>query len=804
MLFNYLLSVWRTFRRNRLFTLLNISGLAIGIAACLLISQFVVHELSYDNFWPHKDRVFRVQLDRYNKGELTTRWAAGCVGIGPDLKANFPEVNSYVRLYESTALLSADGRDFIKEEGVYYASKDFFHVFGVSLIQGVDSTALKDPNMIVLSRSMARKYFGDQDPMGKTLMNKKVQYVVSGVFEDLPKNTHMNLEALQSFTTFVKLIGRRNEAQLNSWQWDGMFTYVLLNEKADAKQLEAKLPAYVEKREGANLKEDDAGMIFHLQALSDIHLDSNFIREFKTNGSRETTYFLSVIAALILFIAWINYVNLSTAKSVERAREVGVRKVMGGFRSQLMQQFLVESVVLNVIALTVAISIALVLSPWFSGLAGRELGYDLFLNGSFWVLAAGLTLIGAALSGLYPAFVLSSYRPVEVLKGRFKNTGQGVMFRKGMVVTQFVASITLVVGTFTVYQQLDFMRNQNLGMSIDQTVVLWSPNNIDSTYRNKFTVFKERVQGHAEVISVCGSTSVPGESPDFNAGGIRRLSQRPEDANQYRIIEMDHDFIKAFGLEVAAGRGFSAEVPNEWTNVVMNEAATRVMGFSKPEDAINDQIYFWGDTFRIVGVVKNYRQESSKKAFDQLIFRYTPSPEGYYSIKFNTANARESMAKFESDWKELFPGNPFNFFFLDDKYNRQYQADQQFGEIFGVFAGLAIIIACLGLFGLSSLTAIQRTKEIGVRKVMGASVPGILVLVGKDYLMLLGVAIMVSVPVSWWIMNGWLQSFASRIPLSWILFAVPSLLTVVVALLTVSVHTVRAALVNPASSLRCE
>jgi len=804
MLFNYLLSVWRTFRRNRLFTLLNISGLAIGIAACLLISQFVVHELSYDNFWPHKDRVFRVQLDRYNKGELTTRWAAGCVGIGPDLKANFPEVNSFVRLYESTALLSADGRDFIKEEGVYYASKDFFHVFGVSLIQGVDSTALKDPNMIVLSRSMARKYFGDQDPMGKALMNKKVQYVVSGVFEDLPKNTHMKLEALQSFTTFVKLIGRRNEAQLNSWQWDGMFTYVLLNEKADAKQLEAKLPAYVEKREGANLKEDDAGMIFHLQALSDIHLDSNFIREFKTNGSRETTYFLSVIAALILFIAWINYVNLSTAKSVERAREVGVRKVMGGFRSQLMQQFLVESVVLNVIALTVAISIALVLSPWFSGLAGRELGYDLFLNGSFWVLAAGLTLIGAALSGLYPAFVLSSYRPVEVLKGRFKNTGQGVMFRKGMVVTQFVASITLVVGTFTVYQQLDFMRNQNLGVSIDQTVVLWSPNNIDSTYRNKFTVFKERVQGHAEVISVCGSTSVPGESPDFNAGGIRRLSQRPEDANQYRIIEMDHDFIKAFGLEVAAGRGFSAEVPNEWTNVVMNEAATRVMGFSKPEDAINDQIYFWGDTFRIVGVVKNYRQESSKKAFDQLIFRYTPSPEGYYSIKFNTANARESMAKFESDWKELFPGNPFNFFFLDDKYNRQYQADQQFGEIFGVFAGLAIIIACLGLFGLSSLTAIQRTKEIGVRKVMGASVPGILVLVGKDYLMLLGVAIMVSVPVSWWIMNGWLQSFASRIPLSWILFAVPSLLTVVVALLTVSVHTVRAALVNPASSLRCE
>lgn len=801
---NYLLSVWRNFRRNRLFTTLNVSGLAIGIAACLLISQFVVHELSYDNFWPNGNRVFRVQLDRYNKGELTTRWAAGCVGIGPDLKANFPEVNTYVRMYESTALLSADGKDFIKEEGVYYASKDFFKVFGSHLLKGVDSTALNDPNMIVLSRSMARKYFGDQDPMGKTLYNKKVQYVVNGVFEDIPANSHMKLEALQSFTTFVKLIGRRNEAQLNSWQWDGMYTYILLNEKTDAKALEEKLPAFVEKREGENLKVEEAGMIFHLQALSDIHLDSNFIREFKTNGSRDTTYFLSVIAALILFIAWINYVNLSTAKSVERAREVGVRKVMGGFRAQLMQQFLIESILMNVIALALAIGIALVLSPWFSGLAGRELGYDLFMNGIFWLTAAVLIAVGAALSGLYPALVLSSYRPVEVLKGRFKNTGQGVLFRRSMVIIQFVASITLVVGTFTVYRQLGFMRSQALGVNIDQTVVLWSPNNIDSTYRNKFTVFKERVQGYAEVASVCGSTSVPGEQPDFNAGGIRRLSQRPEEANQYRIIEMDHDFIPAFGLQMAAGRAFSGEVANERQHVIMNESATRIMGFAKPEDAINDQIYFWGDTFRIVGVVKNYRQESSKKSYDQLIFRYTASPEGYYAIKFNTSNARESMAKFENDWKELFPGNPFNFFFLDDKYDRQYQADQQFGEIFGVFAGLAIFIACLGLFGLSSLTAIQRTKEIGVRKVLGASVPSILGLVGKEYLILIGTAILFAVPASWWIMDQWLQAFASRITLSWWVFAIPGLLVVTIAMVTVSFHTIRAARTNPVTSLRYE
>lgn len=460
--------------------------------------------------------------------------------------------------------------------------------------------------------------------------------------------------------------------------------------------------------------------------------------------------------------------------------------------------------VLNVVAFAMAVLMALLLSPWFAGLSGRILGYEIFTSATFWLIAGGLILAGAGLSGLYPAFVLSAYKPVEVLKGRFKNTGQGVYFRRSMVIIQFVASITLVVGTFTVYQQLDFMRSQELGVNIDQTVVLNSPNNIDSTYRNKFVTFKERVMGHSEVASVCASTSVPGESPGFNAGGIRRISQRPEEANQYRIIEMDHDFIPAFGLEVIAGRGFSGTVTNEAGNVVFNEAAVRRMGFSKPEDAINDRIYFWGDTFRIVGVVKNYRQESSKKAFDYLIFRYHSSPEGYYSIKFNAGNVRESMSKFEADWKELFPGNPFNFFFLDEKYNNQYKADQQFGQVFTVFAGLAIFIACLGLFGLSSLTAIQRTKEIGVRKVLGASVGGILVLVSKDYLVLIGTAILVATPVSWWIMNNWLQGFALRIPLSFMIFAIPSVMVIVVAILTVGFHTARAAMTNPVSSLRYE
>jgi len=804
MIKNYLTSVWRYIQKNRAFTTINVLGVVIGMTAFMLIAQYIYHELSYDKFWKNENQVFRVNLDRYDKGELSTRWAAGCNGIGPDLKANFPEVKYYVRMHESNALLS-HGDIFFKEAGVYYTSQDFFKVFGYPLIEGEDSTALKGLNKIVVSRSFAKKYFGNESPMGKTMRNNgEIEYIVSGVFEDLPENSHMKVNALLSFATYAKLVGRKSEADLNQWQWDGFLTYILLNENADAKKLEAKLPAYVTKREGEELKKFNSGMIFHLMPVGDIHLDSDFIGEFKPNGSRDTVYFLSVVAALIIIIAWINYINLSTAKSVERAREVGVRKVMGGFRNQLIQQFLVESLLLNTIAVIVAIGASLLLLGWFSQLTDRPLDYSLLQLKLFWVFVVLLIIGGTLLSGLYPAFVLSAFKPVEVLKGRFKNSGKGVFFRKGMVVTQFIASITLIVGTYTVYTQINFMRNQKLGVSIDQTVIMQSPNIVDSTYSHKYEVFKQRLSQHAEVSAVCASTSIPGGSPEWNAGGIRRLSQREDEQKQYRVIMMDHDFVSSYGLDVVTGRAFSGNNPNENKTVLLNESAVKLMGFSKPEDALDDQIYFWGDTFRIVGVLKNYRQESLKKNFEPLIFRYDKSPQGFYSIKFNTSNVKESLAKFEAQWKELFPGNPFNYFFLDEHYNKQYKADQQFGKVFGIFSGLAIFIACLGLFGLSSLTVIQRTKEIGVRKVLGASVANILALVSRDYVILMGIAILLATPLTWWVMNNWLSGFANRITIAWWIFALPSLLVIVIALLTVSIHTLKAAMTNPVDSLRYE
>ena len=799
---NYLTSIYRYVSKNKAFTLINILGLVAGMTACMLITQFVMHEFSYDNFHVNKDRIFRLQLDRYNKGEITTQWAAGAMGIGPDAKANFPEVQEYVRLTGSNALFSY-GDVFFKEEGVFYATDKFFQVFSVPLLQGVDSAVLKQPFKAVLSESLAKKYFGDEDAVGKVIRNNgEIDYEVTGVFKDLPPNTHMKINALFSYASFESLVN--NPEQMKSWHWDGHFTYLLLDERADPEEFEKKLLAFSEKHEAEELKRAGAGMVFHLQPLPDIHLDSNFMYEFKANGDRDSAYFLSIVAVLILLIAWINYINLSTAKSIERAREVGVRKVMGSFRTQLVQQFMFEALLLNTLAVAIAIALVVVLTPSFSELTGRELGYVLFRDSMFWVWMGLLIVGGALLSGLYPAFVLSGFRPVEVLKGRFKNTSSGVFFRKGMVVMQFVASITLIVGTFTVYRQIRFMQDQKLGVNIDQTVVLQAPNVVDSTYGEKFQFFKQQLLQYPEVSAVTASSAVPGRQPGWNAGGIRRLSQREDESNQYRVIMMDHDFIKAYGLEVLKGRGFSGELSNEHQNVLINESAARLMGFTKIEDAINDDIFFWGDTFRIVGVLKNYHQESLKKAYEPLVFRYNSAPGGSYSIKFNTANVKESLVKFEEEWKALFPGNPFIHMFLDEHYNQQYQADQQFGKVFGVFSALAIFIACLGLFGLSSLTAIQRTKEIGVRKVLGASLRSILSLMSRDYLVLLLVSIVLAVPVAWWIMDGWLQEFAYRIPLSWWIFAVPSLAVVMIALVTVSVHTVRAARTNPATSLRYE
>src|SRR5690606_38755177 len=412
MLRNYFLIAWRNIRKNKIFSLINILGLSIGIAACLLITQYVMHELSYDNYHTKKDRIFRLKQDRFDKGVLSTEWAYGCSAIGQALKDNFPEVEEYVRMRQGMEVLSY-GDVFFKEEKAYYASEAFFKVFSIPLIKGDPETVLERPQTLVLSRSAARRYFGDEEPVGKTLrMNGQVDFEVTGVFEDVPENSHMKLDVLYSFETIVQWWG---EEVRTAWMWDGFWNYILLREGTDPDDFEAKIPALVDRLAGEALKQFDAGMVFHLQRVDDIHLDSHYMGEFEVNGSRSSTYFLGVIALFVILIAWINYVNLSTARSLERAREVGLRKVMGGFRSQLIRQFLMESSFLNVLAFLLALAIVVVALPFFNQLAGRDIGFTLLESPTFWLILVGVLAAGSLLSGLYPAFVLSGYRPVEVL-----------------------------------------------------------------------------------------------------------------------------------------------------------------------------------------------------------------------------------------------------------------------------------------------------------------------------------------------------------------------------------------------------
>lgn len=801
MLKNYLKTALRSVLKNKIFSIINVLGLAIGLTACLLITQYVLHENSYDNFHSRKTRIFRVQQDRLNKGVITTQWAAGCAGIGWDLIDNFPEVERVVVMRPAGVIVRYEDT-FHEEPRSYLASDDFFRVFSHKLISGVDSLVLREPYSAVLSQSTARKYFGDDDPIGKRIsVDGNMNFEVKGVFEDVPENTHMKFDALFSYSTFLQRVG---DQARTAWQWDGFYTYVLLKEGADVKALESKLPAYVEKREGEELRQYNAGMVFHFQPVTDIHLTSDYMMEFEPNGSKQSVTFLAIIAVFILVIAWINYVNLSTAKSMERAREVGVRKVMGSMRSQLVRQFMLESFIINLVGFVIALGLVWLLMPAFAEITGRNLDLSYFANPYFWLGVVVIFLTGMLLAGLYPAVVLSGFKPVSVLKGRLQNSARGIILRKGLVVFQFVASITLIVGTFTVYSQLNFMQSSDLGVDIEQTLVVKGPGITDSTYNSRFEGFKNNLLNYPDVQNVTTSTGVPGRQPGWNAGGIRLLTQAEDESNQYRVLGVGYDFVDAFGLDIVAGRSFSKDFPNDEATVLFNESGVKVLGFDNPEEALDKEINFWGDTFKIVGVLKDYHQESLKKGFEPLVFRCIPNAQSFFSVKMKTQNVQQVIDRAAAAWEESFSGNPFDYFFLDQYYQDQYEADQQFGKVFGLFSLLAIFIACLGLFGLSSYTVVQRTKEIGIRKVLGASVRQVVLLLCKDYTYLILVAMIIAVPLSWYVMNNWLNDFATRIGLVWWIFAAPSVVVLMIAWFTIGGHTLRAASSNPVDSLRYE
>jgi putative ABC transport system permease protein len=802
MVANFFLIALRNLFKNKIFSFINIFGLALGIATSLLIVEYARFELSYDKFEANSGRIYRLQLDRYNDGKLSTRWAAGAAGLGQVVKEALPEVESFARLRNTGGIMSYKDEQF-RESKMYFANDNFLPIFSYQAAAGSVNGALNDIFSAVITESTARKYFGTESALGKMLsLNKKDNFRVTAVVKDPPPNTHLKFDILLSWATLVHWAGPGVNTK---WDWDGFLNYIVVRPGTDPAVLEKKIERVVQAKWGEEMKSTHDGMVIHLQPLPDIHLTSHYMREAEANGDGRTVYFLLIIASFIIVIAWINYINLATARSIQRAKEVGVRKVLGSLRRQLIVQFLLESLLINALAVLLAFAIILLCIPFFYLLTGKELHFSLIGDPVFWLILTALFLIGSFLSGLYPAFVLSSFRPVTVLKGRLAKTGHGALLRQSLVVLQFAASIVLMVGTFAVYRQLHFMQDQDLGVRIDQTLVLKGPNVLDSTYDNKLTAFKTEALRLPGVKQVAVSTEVPGNKVGWNAGGIKRVSDDITKSNQYRIIGIDHDFLDAFGLKLLKGRNFyPGQVDSQ--SVLFNEAALQKMGFPKPEAALNQRIDFWGKQYTIVGVVANHHQESLQQDYDAHIFRYIPDANSYYSLKLTgDPNDWPSLiASVQKEWKQFFPGNPFDYFFLDEQFAKQYEADQKFGQTFGVFAGLAIFVSCLGLLGLAAFVVNQRTKEIGIRKIVGANLSNILVLLTKDFIRPVLVSFVIAVPVTWYLMHKWLENYAFRITITSWMFIVPGLLILLIALLTISTQTLRAASANPSRSLRSE
>lgn len=804
MLKNYFKIAWRNLVKSKGYSVINILGLAIGIAACLLILQYVSFELSYENFQVNKDRIYRVQQDRYDNGKLSTQWAAGAYAVGNSFKDAIPEIEDYVKIVSERSSTAEVNNQPVKIEKIFFASSSFFNIFTYPLISGDKNNALKEPFTAALSETTARKIFGTTNIVGKSLeLNRNTTYKITAVYKNAPVNTQIKPDMLLSYVTFIKFVGPNNDPE-TAWGWDGCLTYVLLRKNADAATVEKKFIPVVEKFTAEEMKKFNAAVVYHLQPLKQIHLYSHYMQEPAENGDGNTVYLLLGIAFFIVIIAWVNYINLATARAITRAREVGVRKAIGSQRRQLIFQFLTESALLNAFAIALALLIVLIAITDFNQLSGQQLSFSLFNQTDFWIGLVSLFLIGVFFSGLYPAFVLSGFKPIEVLKGKLGTTKQGTLLRKSLVVFQFTASLFLLIGTVTVYQQIQYMRKQSLGINIDETLVIPRPIvGVDSTFLQKITAFKQELQQQSTIKNITVSTNIPSEN-GWNAGGIRLIGQDESKQKQYRVLDVDYDYIKTYELKLIAGRPFSKEFGTDKNAVIFNRKGIEQLGFNKPGEAIGKQIEFWGTQYTIAGVTENFHQQSLRETYDPLIIRLVPDVVGSISIKTNAAQSAQTITNVKAEWDKFFPGNTFEYFFLDDHFDEQYKADQRFGQVFTLFTSLAILVACLGLFGLASFTTLQRRKEIGIRKVLGASATTILKLLFKEFALLLTIAFVIAVPISLLTTSNWLQGYAFRINLQWTYFVLPFIAIIAIAFITVSFQAIKAAIANPVKSLRTE
>ena len=803
MLENYLKITLRNIRKHRGFTFINVAGLAIGLACCLLIAMYVLDELSFDRFHRHLDRLYRVTVT-YGTPAEPLKHNSNTQGIlGPVLAEEVPGIAAAVRMIDQQLLLRYGDRQY-QESRVIAADGEFFRLFSYPLLQGDPQTALRAPGSIVLTAAAAQKYWGNENPIGKTLIvNNQYELTVTGLLAEPPRNSSFNFEMLISMSTLER---GAPDWMFKNWAAFNFQTYVLLQENANPGQVETNFPGLLDKHTGQLFHDLNMTAEMHLEPLRDLYLYSPLSNSLGPQGSRNHVLIFSLIALFILLVAVINFMNLATARSVERAREVGVRKTVGASRGQLAGQFLAEALLLTLLALVVVVALAELAMPLFRILSGKALELQFSFNSqpgklSLPLVLALATVVGL-LAGAYPALVLSEFHPVEVLKGAFRSGRRGASLRRWLVVLQFGISIALVTATLVVYQQLRYMQQQELGYNSEQVLLLDFGG--DAQVIRQLSTLKTEFKRLPFVEAVSASQSVPGKGmPD--AGGVFRDADGEERNTSIKLYLIDFDFVDLYDFQLLAGRKLSADVAGDsLAGLLVNEAAVAAYGYDSPEAILGAQGNFWGRTGEVVGVVKNFHQYSLQHPIVPIALRYQPEYATRLSLRLHSDNYRQALADLETLWKTLVPQRPFNYTFLDENFNRQYQAEMLFGRLFSSFSVLAIVIACLGLFGLAAFSTEQRTKEIGIRKVLGASMGEVLLLLSRDFLKLVVIAFLLVTPLSYLVLRSWLQGFAYRVELGADVFLLAGLLALLTALGSIAYQAIRAALRNPVEALRYE
>ena len=802
MYLNYLKIAFRNLLRHKLFSFINIFGLAVGLASCFLIALFVFQELSYDTFHANADRTYRVgRAFKGDEGEMSLQLSNIAPPFAPLLKSDFPAVEEATRLLQHKAVMAVNPQKTFTEENVFFAEPSFFKIFTVSLRSGNAQSALNEPHTILLTEKLVNKYFPKQNPVGQFIrLDNKVTLKISGVFKDFPVNSHFHPNFLVSFNTLQDstLFGREN---LANFSINRFTTYLLLPPQYDITAMSAQLPAFLDRHIAyQNTRPSSYNNLF-LQKLTDIHLKSNLDTELEANGNSQQVYLFAVVALFILLIACINFMNLSTARSSLRAKEIGVRKVMGANQGKLVVQFLSESLLFVFIAVLLALVFTDLALPLMNRLTGKELSFSPVNGWLAGLVVMALALLVGVVAGSYPALYLASFEPVKVLKGRLVTVNRTVSLRKALVVLQFAISVVLVVSTAVVYKQLGYLQNKALGINKDYVVLLPYVPSLSARYE----AFRNELLATQSVLQVARSIEAPAERLLNSLGemGIEAGGTYKEASMSFEFLGIDPYFVPTYKLKVLAGRNFSAAYPTDSTKAFMlNESGAKALGFKTPQQALGITIDYGDRRARVVGVLPDFHFESMHQKIKPLLFMMPAATDfRQLSVKLTGADVKAEMAQLEKTWKQFLPDYPFEYAFLDQNFGRLYEAERRQGFLFTLFAGMAIVIACLGLFGLATFATEQRTKEIGIRKVLGASVSSIVTMLSKDFLKLVLLANLVAWPVAWYGMHRWLQDFAYRTPLSWSTFGLATVIAVSIALLTISFQAIKAATANPAEAL---